>query len=906
MTAILPPVVDAAVDSSPRAHSVRAAVERLAESHPGLLEELAEGDARPGPGLLSSLVAVLSASPALGRLLQTDPAALGVLRDLNDQPAPPIADVAELVAWKNRELLRIAARDLGGLDPLEEVGSRLSRMADAVLESARALAGVAGEGLAIVAMGKAGAVELNYASDVDVVFVGEGDPRLVLDVARRAFRVDTGLRPEGRSGPLVRTLQSYVVYWARWAQAWERQALLKARPASGPTELCGAFESAATEAVWGHRFTADDLRQLRNMKARAEGEITRRGLAEREIKRGPGGIRDVEFSIQLLQLIHGHKDVALRRPATLDALEEMARGGYIAMTDAESLEAAYRFLRTVENRLQMTEGQQVHTVPAEAQERRWLARVIGFADHPDATAEERFDAELRHHRATARAIHERLFFRPLLEAFTAHDGPEPLGPTLPPEVAGERLAAFGFVDSDRARAALIDLTQGLTRASRLMQALLPLMLQWLSLTPDPDLGLSSLRRLMGRSGAHRDRVIALFRESPEAARRACVLLGTSSLLGERLRRDPWLLPRLVAAGGLEPRSRDELIAQAVTTVEWRTELRHRQSGLRLFKTTEEATIMAADLLEGAGVAEVGHRLSDLADATIEAALVAVEPAVPLAVIAMGSFGGAELIYPSDLDLLFVSGGPGDSSGASAGDTTVAEADATRLLRLLNGDTPVRRIYLVDVSLRPEGRDGPLARSLYGFANYYRRWAGTWERQALLRARPVAGNEDLGRRFMELARTVTAEPLSDEEVREIRRMKARIESERIPANEDPDFHLKLGRGSLSDVEWTAQLLQLHAKVYEPATLDALNALVAAGALAEEDARSLADSFRFCQRLRNRLFLVQGAASDSLPTAPDRLATLARSLDMTPSALRDRYRQVTRRARRVTERLFYGQV
>jgi glutamate-ammonia-ligase adenylyltransferase len=894
---VLPPAVEAAADASARPAAVRAALERLLEARPGLGEELVAT-----PGLLGTLTAVLGASPALGRLLQSDPQALDVLRHAGDEPGTagigqvsesPAGDAAELVAWSKREQLRIAARDLTGLDDLEAVGRNLSQLADTVLARSRQLAGSPAEGLLVVAMGKAGAQELNYASDVDIVLAGEGDPRQMLDIARTAFRVDLDLRPEGRAGPLVRSLDAYLAYWRRWAQAWERQALLKARTVAGPPELAAAFGDAAAAFVWDEPFSADDLRELRAMKARAESDIARRQLGGREIKRGPGGIRDVEFSVQLLQLIHGHHDPALRVRATVPALRELAGAGYVDVADAAALEAAYRFLRTVEHRLQQEEWRQTHTVPAERAGLQWLARVTGLRDDPSSSAADKFDAELRRQRHTARAVHERLFFRPLLEAFSA-SSTLPFGPALSPAAAGERLAAFGFADGERARAALLELTRGLTRSSRMMQALLPLMLGWLADSPDPDLGLTGLRQLAGVPASRRDAMIGVFRDSTEVARRACTLLGTSPLLHEPLRRDPSLLVRLGSEGGLVERGRADLLAQAEETVAWRDEPEHRQSGLRRLATGETAVVMAADVLAVAGVDQVGRWLADLAEATLETALQAIGPEVPLAVIGMGRLGGAELHYASDLDVLLVLGG--DPEGG--------EAAASRLLRFVNGDTPARRIFTLDLRLRPEGRKGALARSVEGYTEYYRRWAGVWERQALLRARPVAGDAALAARFMGLAAEVTlGTPFGPEQAREIRRMKARIETERLPAGEDPQFHLKLGPGAISDVEWTVQLLQLRHGVAGSGTLEAMEDLVAAGALDRADADVLAASYRHCELLRNRLYLVQGSPGDALPSAPERLAVLARSLGTHPSALRDRYRQVTRRARRVTERLFY---
>jgi glutamate-ammonia-ligase adenylyltransferase len=289
----------------------------------------------------------------------------------------------------------------------------------------------------------------------------------------------------------------------------------------------------------------------------------------------------------------------------------------------------------------------------------------------------------------------------------------------------------------------------------------------------------------------------------------------------------------------------------------------------------------------------------LAEASVEAALRALDPPLPFAVIAMGRFGGAELSYASDLDLLFA------YDGSTAEDFALAEKMAEGLVQFLGGATPAARLYSVDTGLRPEGKDGPLARSLEGYRKYYQRWAQVWERQALIRARPVAGDFELAGRFLEVVEPfVWGRPLPEEEVREIRRMKARIERERIPAGQDPQFHLKLGRGSLSDVEFTTQLLQLRHGIRATGTMAALGRLADAGVLASHDREVLAEAYRFCEQTRNRWFLVKGAPDDALPSQPIPFGRLARSLGVTPAELRENYRRVTRRSREVVERLFYG--
>ncbi|MFN2505501.1 MAG: bifunctional [glutamine synthetase] adenylyltransferase/[glutamine synthetase]-adenylyl-L-tyrosine phosphorylase [Acidimicrobiales bacterium] len=896
-----------AVEHSAAPALVAVAIDRLTEAHSGLPDRL-ESD----PGLTAALVAVAGASRSLTDLCLTEPAALDVLADLDHRaPVGRPASVADLRRWKQLELLRIAARDLLSTDDLPAVGRALAALAGEVLDGASILSGACG--LAIVGMGKLGGGELNYASDIDIMFVSpdesgadeaERTARAVLAAARSCYRVDANLRPEGRDGPLTRTLDSYEAYWERWAQTWEFQALLKASPVAGDAELGAAFHGKAQERLWSRRFSSEDLRSVRTMKARAEADLARRGLTDREVKRGRGGIRDIEFAVQLLQLVHGRHDPGLRSPTTLDALAELVGAGYLDPDDGQALDRAYRLLRTVEHRLQLEREQQVHAIPIDPAAQERLARVTGYRDTSKTGARDQLLAELRRVQATVRSIHEHLFFRPLLDALSAQPaGVDSTLPLMSEEAVVERLAAFGFTDALRTRVALAELTRGLTRSSRLMQQMLPLLLGWLSESPDPDLGLLGLRKLASGHQQAAELAVA-FRDSPESARRLCLLLGTSRRLSDTLERQPDLIPLLGDPGYVAPRTRDSLFEGACTSLSWRHELDDRQRGLQRFRRREELRIAAADVLEliqgdDDPVVATACELTALAEAGLEAALAEVAPSVPFAVIAMGRFGGSELSYASDLDVLFV------YNGNSPEDFAAAEKAGEALLRFVSGTSPAHRVYDLDLDLRPEGKDGPLARSLEAYHSYYERWVQTWELQALVRARTVAGDPDIGRRFLELIDPyVWREPFPDTAVREIRRMKARVERERIPSGEDPQFHLKLGPGSLSDVEWTAQLLQLRHGLRATGTMAALDGLVEAGLLSAEDHAVLADAYRFCERTRNRWFLIKGAPDNSLPAQSDNLARLARSLDTTPTELRENYRRVTRRSRKVVERLFYG--
>ena len=926
-------------------------LEHLGQRMPEALER-AQGD----PLLRRKLVAVLASGPFLTRTCLTDPMAVDVLAAAGS----PVAPLRPLVRWKALETLRVAALDLTGELGLEEVGEALADLADALLQAACEDARRV-KGLAIIGMGKLGARELNYGSDIDIVFVGNAEALSVLELVRPAWRTDLNLRPEGRAGALVRSLESYEAYWDRWAKTWEFQALVKARPVAGDTELREAFAEAASRRVWARPLGEEAIRSLREMKARSEQLVGRKGLATREVKLGRGGIRDIEFSAQLLQLVHGREDPSLRVRATLPALAALGAGGYIAPEDAVALADAYKFLRAVEHRLQLFEDRQVHALPEAPASRAHLARLMGYRDSPGASALSLFEADLARQQAKARSIHERLFFRPLLEAFSAWPkagagkghplerdanatveasrevtveaslvGGPPVGAgpgaargaggtkaLLAPSAVQQRLAAFGFSDAKRTREAVAELTQGFSRTSRLMKAMVPLLLDWLSSSPDPDLGLVGLRRLS--TGPHRRaQLSALFRESAEAARRLCLLLGTSPLFAEGYEHHPDQLA-LLGDGLLASPELSELERRAAEAVAWRPP-EERWRGLASLVRAELLRVQAQDVLGLADLPQAEASVTSLAVAVLRSALALVAAGLAggstsslgtlapdggglpqpagIALVAMGRFGGAELSYASDLDLLVV-------FDEQALDATEAEALTQRLVELVNGPTPVQGLYRLDLSLRPEGRKGALARSLKAYEGYYGRWAQAWERQALLRSRCVAGDPAVGQRFASIVNNFVFEkPVSEADLREVRRLKARMERERVPAGEDPEFHLKLGPGSLSDVEWTAQLLQLQASVPAQGTLAALGALVEAGALAPEDAGILAASYRFCEAARNRLYLVRGRPGDSLPPPGRQLTSLARSLGTTAPELREQYRRLTRRARSVAERLFYG--
>jgi len=914
------PEVVTAIERSADQDLARGAILRFAEAQPDAAARLAE------PRRAEAFTALACASRSLTAAIVAEPGLLDVLdRSDFEQERDPVAvrtdvrdavrdaddRVAALRRFKRSEFVRIAFRDLLGLADLVTVGRELAMLADACLEVALDLAEPEIP-FAVIGMGKLGGNELNYCSDVDVLFVHDGDGIAADRIARSVlttmstptadgivFRTDADLRPEGRAGALSRTVDSYVTWYERWARPWEFQALIKARPAAGDRTLASRFMDASRAFVWRDVLDPDLIREARAMKARAEAELAKRGLDEREVKRGRGGIRDIEFAVQLLQLVHGRHDERIRSATTLVALAQLAAGGYVERRDVGRLGDAYVFLRTVEHRLQLRDERQTHTLPTDDAELTLLARVLGYRDQPRATALETFLAEHRSHQLAVRAIHERLFFAPLLDTLAGH------GP-LSTEAAEERLIAFGFADAEHTRIALRELTSGFTRTSRVLQQLLPVILDWLSTTPDPDLGLLQLRRFA--EGPTRSAALAVtFRDSIAAAERVCRVLGSSRFLGDSLLHQPAFLEMLGDDDELlRERTRDELVDAAMGTLQWRSDVDHRRAGLRRFKRREFLRIAARDVLGLASIETTERELSNLADACVEAGLRALDPDVPFAVIGMGRLGGCELSYGSDIDVLFVYDGNRPSH------FNAAERLATLLIREISATTAEGQTFRMDANLRPEGKRGVLARSLEGYRSYYEEYALAWEFQSLLRARPVAGDPEVAAKFLEVIEPFVArDPFPEEFTREIRRVKVRVEQERIPPGEDPQFHLKLGKGALTDVEFAVQLLQLqhagaHPEVRAPGTIEGLHRLVRAGILDPADGSILEESYRFCERARNARYLVLGQPGDSLPGGMDdvRIGRLLGYTHRPQTELRDEFRRVTRRARRVFERVFYG--
>ncbi len=838
-----------------------------------------------------------------------------------------------------RVLLRLASRDLAHHVDVDDVAAELSDLAagtlDAALAVARTKVGAAADTcrLAVVAMGKCGGHELNYVSDVDVIFVAEpvdgADEQVALRGATQLastlmqvcsdqtgegtiWPVDAALRPEGRSGPLVRTLASHAGYYGRWAKTWEFQALLKARPVAGDRELGRAYAATIGPLVWSAAERDGFVSEVQAMRRRVIEHIPARE-AGRQLKLGSGGLRDVEFAVQLLQMVHGRADGSLRQPATLSALAELTEGGYVGREDGRSLHDAYAFLRKLEHRIQLYQLRRTHVVPDDEVSLRRLGRSLGHLNKPV----EKLDEEWAHHRREVRRLHEKLFYRPLLAAVARMPGD---GARLSTDAALARLSALGYLDPKAALRHLEALTSGVSRTSAIQRTLLPVMLEWFADAPDPDAGLFGFRRISDALGSTHW-YLSMLRDEGSTAQRMAQVLATSRYATDLLQREPEGVRILGDEDSLVPLDREAIQTEMTANSSRRDDRLAAIASIRAIRRRELLRVSVADLCEPFGVAEVGYALTEITSATLEAALEVATRAIEfdrgaelptrMAIVAMGRYGGHELGYGSDADVMFVHDPLPGADPQQASSMANAVANELRRLLALPGSDPVLD---VDADLRPEGKQGPLARTLESYAAYYDKWSAVWEAQALLRAEAVVGDDDVRRRFTALIDPLRfpESGLTDRDVVEIRRIKARVDDERLPRGADPATHFKLGRGGLADVEWTVQALQLkHAHAVPDLrttkTLDALDACVRHDLLGRDDADALARAWKASSRARNATVQVRGRPADQLPRDARERAAVAAILGYgagEADRMLNDYQRTARRARTVVDRVFWG--
>jgi glutamate-ammonia-ligase adenylyltransferase len=758
-------------------------------------------------------------------------------------------------------------------------------------------------------------------SDVDVIFVAEGSAELsdaraveiatrlamatmrgIHDFAREPalWEVDANLRPEGKDGALVRTLDSHLAYYDRWAKSWEFQALLKARALAGDGELGERYVSAVAPKVWSSASRENFVEGVQRMRERVTDNIPSNEL-DYQLKLGPGGLRDVEFTIQLLQLVHGQTDELVRQRATLPALAALADQGYIGRVEASEFSRDYRFLRLLEHRLQLSQLRRTHLMPSDPDAVRILARASGIASGATDLTDQWSRTKLE-----VRSLHERLFYRPLLSAVAAlPDG----GLALSSEQAVARLAAIGFRDPKGALAHIGALTGGVSRRAAIQRHLLPVMLQWFADGADPDYGLLAFRRLSDDLGESYW-FLRMLRDSSGAAKRLTSVLSSARFVGVLLERIPEAAAWFDHEDELTPRPLAALLDETAATLARHDDTATASLALRTARRREVLRLAIGAILGQIDVEALGRALSDVTTALLTGVLGALrrtDDGIEFAIVAMGRYGGQELGFGSDADVMYV----------YRATTATDEESATRakylVAELARNTEDLRLPFDLDIDLRPEGKNGAVVRSLDSYRAYYERWSLTWEAQALLRARAAVGDPRLMADFESLADEVRFPvAISDNDVREVKRIKARVESERLPQAADPARHLKLGRGSLSDVEWFVQLIQLQNGARIPglrttSTLSALEVARAEGFVSTLEAARLREAWILASRVRSAMVLWMTRTTDVLPIDRQQLDGVARLLEYPPgsaSRLEDDYLRVTRLARAVFEKRFYG--
>jgi glutamate-ammonia-ligase adenylyltransferase len=916
----------------------RAALIRLLGAHPGAMHLLA----RLG-GTSQFLADTLRRYPQLfAWLLEPGTMRQWLADDLDDELERSLAAFTRTEArwnvlrrFKYRQLLRIGCRDILGDADLTVTTEELSRLADVCLGAAcrwadarlRPLYGVptgpdgAPTGLAVIGMGKLGGDELNYSSDIDLIFAygddgettGGSEGRLaneryfaeaVRDIVAaiesvtdegHAFRIDLRLRPEGRSGALVLSLDGYRAYYADRAELWERQALIKARFCAGDAAVGTRFAEVTRPFVFRPGLDPTIVGEVRRMKREIDRSQRAKGSQRTNVKLGMGGIREIEFLVQALQLLYGGDDAWLREPNSLRAIFRLTERGYLSPSLGRFLGEALVFLRTVEHRLQILHEFQTHTLPDGATALGRLARRMGIALKPEA-ARRRFLAE---YRRITRGVHRA--FTDFFESRPGARGRDETPIRVPSYTA---LKATGFADPDRARQDLRMILEGrplvpyAAPVRRALSTLLPVLLDALWHCPDPDEALNQFERFVAAAGP-RTAYLELLAGRPDLLANLVRLCARGELLTQMLLTQPELLGRLADPATFARRkSKGQLRQALIPVLAPRLGMSERKDRLRRLKQAEELGITWRMLL-GVTDAEVfSAELTALAEAAARIGwLLAVEQGVAAhgvprdgagafvgaALIGLGKFGGRELSTGSDLDLFVIYRGSGTTDGETPIEAHEFYDRAVEAFSGLMGDiTAAGIVFPVDLRLRPGSKGSGFASSLAAMEQYYREWADPWERQTLTRARPVAGDPAVAREVMRLVGRLLYGPGAlPPDLKEMRMLRERMEKEL--GKETPGLlHAKFGRGGLVDVEFITQALQMlhgrrHPAIRHPNTLHTLRAIRAAGLLPSADAAGLDEQYRFLRRVSGNLRLFGVRPSDTIDVASPVPSRLARALE-----------------------------
>jgi glutamate-ammonia-ligase adenylyltransferase len=899
----------------------------LARNYPKLVNKALAGSSGP-----KRLVAILGASDGLAEYLTRHPSELSLFSKTQSLPSSFSLNSNSRIDLRvsyRRVLLAIADWDLGQADPADGVvlvTNALSRLADAALETGLAVARseLISDGrisqeksdntqLSIIAMGKTGADELNYVSDVDVIYVADGPEEYAIATATQLaqrlglvineaavepglWEVDPNLRPEGKNGALVRTVAAHAAHYTKWAEPWEFQALLKARFAAGAKELGNQYLSEVKPQIWGNRERSNLVQHARQMRKRVIDQIP---MAEKDlnIKLGRGGLRDVEFTVQLLQLVHGVVDESLRESGTFPAIQALADAGLLGRDDALALQRQYRLLRVIEHRLQLVKLRRTHLVPTDASDLRRIARGL----NPRLSADDLKEIWLNSRQEIA-SLHDTIFFRPLLAA-TAALSPGEI--SLTASETESRLVSLGFTDPKGAMRHLQALSQGMSRGATIQRSLLPVLLRWMAEGMNPDGALLSFRRLSELLG-DKHWFLKMLRDSSGAAERLMEALSNSVYISRLLEYTPESTAWFADESKLQPTDMISLETEVGSFLARNQGYEKAAEGLKFIRRREVLRIAIGSTLGNLNVRQVAMALSEVTEIYLGSMLIIAgrksDIDLDVSIVAMGRLGGQELGFGSDADVMLVYKDD-DPKAQSMAETLTGDFIALVKDSILE--------FELDLDLRPEGKNGPRIKSLSAYEGYYEKWAETWEFQALLRARPMFGSQGLRDAFTDLIDKYRyPEELSNKQLVSIRLVKARVENERLPKGIDAYRHLKLGPGAISDVEWLVQLMQLRYAGTNPelrslTTLDTLASLVKLGHVDATDSQVLEDAWIMASRVRSAQVLALDKSSDELPIDRHKLEAIARVLEFEPGSatdLEERYLSVTRRSRAVFQKLF----
>lgn len=883
--------------------------------------------------------------------------------------------------FRKQEMLRIGLRDLLGKADLRETVSELSDLAGVCLQKAygridaeltkkhgrpvlsRENGTIDAAGFAVIAMGKLGGNELNFSSDIDLMYAYSADGetegirsrdgallnritnhQYFVKLAERltsaigestddgfVFRVDLRLRPEGQRGPLAQGLGGYEIYYESWGQTWERSALIKARPVAGDEHTGREFMERIRPFVYRKYLDYGAIAEIREMKQKINREVQQKGKTYRDVKLGYGGIREIEFVIQALQLMYGGRDKALREKNALKALHMLSQKGLITYQEQADLSKAYVFLRTVEHRIQILDDLQTQTLPSDQRALRALARRAGYREQGNEAEALLRDYSLHTHRV--RAMYDNLFEYTGQEA-APEERPKDydlfLDPETPEQEAVAALKAFGFREPGRAYRNLLLLQEGSAfvhqtpRNRKRFNEIFPMIFQEIVVSPDPDRALNHLESFLAAQGSW-DAFQSLVRQDGMAVKVLITIFSNSEYFSRMLVVSPELLEDMLDTSRAFGVGNAALFTRELTEAfDKAQDISEKLDVLRGFKHREEMRVGMSDLLSSVEPPAASRALSRLADACLAAALrLAVEEtcrrynvgtaAPALAVIGVGKLGGREITYGSDLDILFMFSE--DRSVALPEGMTVFEycnKIAEKTISYLTTMTREGFLYRVDTRLRPGGSKGPLAQSLTAFRNYYSTQARTWEKQALINSRYAAGDRIAGRDFSRSLPDMIYQE-ADEAVLagDIRAMRKRMEDE--TGKEDAaHYNIKQGAGGLVDIEFIVQFLQLvHGRkdrlVRVPGTYNALRVLRKRNILSPADSQILRTAYLFMRQLKSRMRIVSNQSTSDLSRDPEKLRPLARRMGYQDDAvsaenkLLSDYERLSREVRGVFDRI-----